>query len=133
MANQTPEQRARDKIDKMLVASGWVVQNKNQINFNAGLGVGIRKYQTDIDPADYVLFVDRQPVGIVEAKKEEEGYHLTVVEEQSGGYAKALFAIKPVLNLFSEVGRLRCPVFHQRVLSFLTIRGETSGKGVLRL
>ncbi len=89
MANQTPEQRARDKIDKMLVAAGWVVQNKDQINFNAGLGVAVREYQTDIGPADYVLFVDRQPVGIVEAKKEEEGYHLTVVEEQSGEYAKA--------------------------------------------
>ncbi len=73
----------------MLVASGWVVQSKKQIDFNAGLGVAVREYQTDIGPADYVLFVDRQPVGIVEAKKEEEGYHLTVVEEQSGDYAKA--------------------------------------------
>jgi len=32
--------------------------------------VAVREYQTDIGPADYVLFVDRQPVGIVEAKKD---------------------------------------------------------------
>ena len=73
MANQTPEQRARDKIDKMLVASGWVVQSKKQIDFNAGLGVAVREYQTDIGPADYVLFVDRQPVGIVEPRKKRKG------------------------------------------------------------
>ncbi|HML26849.1 MAG TPA: DEAD/DEAH box helicase family protein, partial [Methanomethylovorans sp.] len=38
-------------------------------------------------PADYVLFVDKSPVGIIEAKKDEEGHRLTVVEEQSGEYA----------------------------------------------
>lgn len=30
--NQNPEQIARDTIDAMLMASGWVIQNKNQIN-----------------------------------------------------------------------------------------------------
>lgn len=71
--NQNPEQQARDNIDKMLVDAGWVVQDKHAIDFHAGLGVAVRKYPTDIGPADYVLFVDRQSVGIVEAKKEEEG------------------------------------------------------------
>jgi type I restriction enzyme R subunit len=28
MVNQNPEQRARDQIDKLLTAAGWVVQNK---------------------------------------------------------------------------------------------------------
>jgi type I restriction enzyme R subunit len=37
--------------------------------------------------ADYVLFVDKKPFGIVEAKKDEEGHQLTVVEEQSVKYA----------------------------------------------
>ena len=31
------------------------------------------EYQTDIGPADYVLFVDKKPVGIIEAKRAEEG------------------------------------------------------------
>ncbi len=31
--NQNPEQKARDNIDKLLLQSGWVVQNKNKINY----------------------------------------------------------------------------------------------------
>lgn len=89
MGNQTPEQLARDKIDAMLLASGWIVQPKNKINLNAGLGVAVMEYQTDVGPADYVLFVDKKPVGVIEAKREEEGVHLTVHEEQSEGYASA--------------------------------------------
>lgn len=87
--NQTPEQIARDKIDAMLVASGWIVQSKNEINLTASLGIAVREYQTDVGPADYVLFVDRKPVGIIEAKREEEGVRLSIHEEQSEGYASA--------------------------------------------
>ncbi|WP_417588805.1 DEAD/DEAH box helicase family protein [Owenweeksia hongkongensis] len=87
--NQNPEQIARDKIDKQLMAAGWVVQSKSKVNLAAGKGVAVREYQTDVGPADYVLFIDRKPVGIVEAKREEEGHRLTAVEDQSGDYAKA--------------------------------------------
>ncbi len=87
--NQNPEQIARDRIDKMLVDAGWLVQSKNKIDLSAKQGVVIREYQTDVGPADYVLFVDRKPVGIIEAKREEEGHRLTVVEEQSKDYATA--------------------------------------------
>lgn len=87
--NQHPEQLARDKIDQMLLASGWIIQSKSKINLAAGLGIAIREYQTDIGPADYILFVSGKPVGIIEAKREEEGEHLSVHEEQSEGYATA--------------------------------------------
>lgn len=87
--NQNPEQIARDRIDKMLVDAGWVVQFKNKVDLSAKQGVAVREYQTDVGPADYVLFVDRRPVGIIEAKREDEGYRLTVVEEQSKDYASA--------------------------------------------
>ncbi|MBN2597593.1 MAG: DEAD/DEAH box helicase family protein [Marinifilaceae bacterium] len=87
--NQNPEQIARDKIDKMLEAAGWVVQSKKRVNLAANQGVAVREYQTDVGPADYVLFVNRAPVGIIEAKREDEGHHLTVVEDQSKGYATA--------------------------------------------
>lgn len=87
--NQTPEELARDNIDRRLASCGWIVQHKKQIDLNAGIGVAVREYQTDVGPADYVLFVDRKPVGIIEAKKEEEGIHLTVVEEQSLEYASS--------------------------------------------
>jgi len=67
--NQNPEQIARDKIDQMLILAGWLVQSKKKINLNASKGVAVREYQTDIGPADYVLIVDRKPVGIIEAKR----------------------------------------------------------------
>ena len=73
MINQTPEQIARDKIDRMLASAGWAVKSKNKVDLSAAKWVAVREYQTDIGPADYVLFVDRKPVGVVEAKREEEG------------------------------------------------------------
>src|SRR5680860_48391 len=87
--NQNPEQIARDRIDEFLREAGWVVQSKKKVNLAANKGVAVREYLTDVGPADYVLFVDRKPVGIIEAKKEDEGHRLTVVEEQSKGYANA--------------------------------------------
>ena len=87
--NQNPEQIARDKIDSMLIEAGWVIQAKNKVDLSVSQGVAIREYLTDIGPADYVLFVDRKPIGIIEAKREEEGQHLTQVEEQSAGYAQS--------------------------------------------
>src|SRR5690554_719434 len=87
--NQNPEQIARDKIDQMLGKAGWLVQSKNKVDLSASKGVAVREYQTDVGPADYVLFVERKPVGIIEAKREDEGHRLTVVEEQSVNYANA--------------------------------------------
>lgn len=87
--NQNPEQIARDKIDALLKASGWVIQDKKNINLNVSLGVAVREYQTDVGPADYVLFINKKPVGIIEAKREEEGHKLSTVEDQSTGYASA--------------------------------------------
>jgi type I restriction enzyme R subunit len=89
MPNQNPEQIARDNIDAQLRACGWVVQKKTEINLAANDGVAIREYQTDVGPADYVLFVDKKPVGVIEAKEEDKGFQLTQVEEQSVEYAKA--------------------------------------------
>jgi type I restriction enzyme, R subunit len=87
--NQSPEEISRDKIDTQLLACGWKIQNKKEINLNAGIGVAVREYQTDTGPADYLLFVDKNPVGIIEAKKEEEGVRLTAYEDQSRDYAES--------------------------------------------
>jgi len=87
--NQTPEQKARDNIDAMLEQAGWKVQPKKKIDFNAGPGIAVREYDTDVGPADYVLFVDKQAVGVIEAKPEEWGQKITTVEDQSQGYATA--------------------------------------------
>ncbi len=71
--NQNPEQIARDKIDAMLLNSGWLIQSKDKVDLSANLGVAGREYQTNVGPADYILFVNRKPIGIIEAKREEEG------------------------------------------------------------
>src|SRR5258708_31982673 len=89
--NQNPEQKARDKIDALLAEAGWKVQPAKKIDFNAGLGIAVREYQTDVGPVDYALFVDKKAVGVIEAKPEEWGYRITTVEEQSSGYASAKF------------------------------------------
>lgn len=73
----------------MLVGAGWQVQDKGKIDLNASAGVAVWEYQTDVGPADYALFVDKNAVGIIEAKREEEGQNITVVEERSGEYAAA--------------------------------------------
>jgi len=87
--NQNPEQKARDNIDKMLVDAGWVVQSKKKVDLSAAKGVAVREYQTDVGPTDYVLFVNRKPVGVIEAKREEQGEKLTVAEDQSKDYAES--------------------------------------------
>lgn len=85
--NQSPEQIARDNIDKQLRAAGWAVQDKDKIDWNESIGIAIREYLTDVGPADYVFFVERRPVGLIEAKKEEEGHRLTIHESQAEDYA----------------------------------------------
>ena len=71
----------------MLSQAGWAVQDNKKIDFSAASGIAVREYPTDAGPADYALFVDRQPVGVVEAKPESWGQKITTVEEQSGRYA----------------------------------------------
>ena len=87
--NQNPEQKARDNIDALLKQSGWLVQSSKKINLLVGSGQAVREYQTDVGPADYVLFVDKKAVGVIEAKREEEGQRLTAHESQTEGYASA--------------------------------------------
>ena len=70
----TPEQKAREVIDKKLAQSGWVVQDRKQLNLLAGLGVAVREFPTSTGPVDYALFVEGIPVGIVEAKKDDKNH-----------------------------------------------------------
>lgn len=89
MPNQSPEQLARDRIDAALEESGWIIQDKKKLNLSASTGIAVREYQTDTGPADYILFIDKSAVGVIEAKRPEEGENLIVVEDQTEGYATA--------------------------------------------
>ena len=84
----TPEEKARQQIDAMLVASGWVIQDYKAVDFSAGSGIALREVPLTTGPCDYLLLVDRKALGVVEAKK--EGTTLSVVAEQSGRYATSL-------------------------------------------
>ncbi|HUP70349.1 MAG TPA: type I restriction-modification enzyme R subunit C-terminal domain-containing protein [Acidimicrobiales bacterium] len=81
-----PEQRARVRIDAMLKAAGWAVQDYKVVNLYAGTGVAVRELVTNAGPADYVLFVNRQAVGVIEAKR--RGSTLSGVEWQTVKYQR---------------------------------------------
>ena len=82
----TPEEKARQEIDKLLVEAGWIIQDRVDFNRFAGVGVAVREFlMADNTEADYLLFVDGKAVGAIEAKK--EGSTLSGVERQSQGYA----------------------------------------------
>jgi type I restriction enzyme, R subunit len=73
MANQNLEQILAYNTDNQFINYRWIVQSIKQNNLNAGIGVVIKEYLIDVSPADYVLFVEGKPCGVVEAKREEEG------------------------------------------------------------
>ena len=114
-----PEDQARDIIDQKLASAGWIVQDFKAINLGAGAGVAVREYPFDKDAdtkdagrpqADYVLFVDREPVGVIEAKRDEEGQNLTVHETQTEGYAAAKLKWRkhgePLRFLYESTGQI---------------------------
>ena len=78
----SPEDKARVEIDKMREAAGWAVQGARNVNLAAAQGVAVR--EVILEPphgrADYLLFVDREAVGVIEAKP--EGATLIGVEWQ---------------------------------------------------
>src|SRR5437667_976340 len=83
-----PEELARQKIDAMLAQAGWAVQDRERLNLYASQGVVICEFSMTTGAADYLMFVDSEAVGTIEAKK--EGETLTGVEEQSAKYRAAL-------------------------------------------
>lgn len=85
-----PEERARADIDASLVAAGWVVQDRDEMNLGAGRGVAVREFPMARGHgfADYLLFVDGQAVGALEAKP--AGHTLSGVAPQALKYGQGL-------------------------------------------
>lgn len=84
-----PEEKARLVIDKKLLAAGYVLQDMNEFDPSASLGVVVREYPTDSGEVDYLIFIEGKPVGVIEAKKSVSGVNLTAVAEQSKRYAES--------------------------------------------
>ena len=64
-----PEDKARCEIDAMLQASGWAIQDYEDLDLSASLGIAVREFPLGKKAVDYALFIRRNPVGVVEAKK----------------------------------------------------------------
>jgi type I restriction enzyme R subunit len=79
-----PEQLARQIIDEKLVQAGWIVQNWRDLNLAAGRGIAVREFPTATGPVDYVLYIDRKAIGMIEAKA--IGATLLSVETQMHRY-----------------------------------------------
>lgn len=104
-----PEQAARERIDAALLAAGWHVQDLAVVNLHAGRGIAVREFPLapGHGAADYLLYVDAQAVGVIEAKK--EGTTLSGVEAQSVRYGAGLPAhlpapIRPLPFLYESTG-----------------------------
>jgi type I restriction enzyme R subunit len=84
------EARARKEIDKQLAATGWLIQSQNALKLDAGLGVAVREFALEKGHGrvDYLLFLNGQPAGVIEAKP--EGTTLVEVERQSSKYVEGL-------------------------------------------
>jgi type I restriction enzyme R subunit len=93
----TPESLARENIDAQLAACGWIIQDRAKLNLHAGKGVAVREFPLQTGVADYLLFVDRKAVGVIEAKA--EGVTLSGVAEQAGMYSIGLPANIPHVTL----------------------------------
>jgi type I restriction enzyme R subunit len=85
-----PEARAREKIDVLLAQAGWLVQDRDDMNLTAGDGIAVREFKLEQGHGyvDYLLFVDGNALGVVEAKP--AGYSFTSVEVQAKKYVEGL-------------------------------------------
>ena len=84
MSPLTPEQKARERIDSVLEAAGWIIQDNVEFNRNAGEGVAVREFSLPSGPCDYLLFVGGKAAGVIEAKK--AGSTLSGAADQADRY-----------------------------------------------
>ena len=91
-----PEEKARQYIDHLLSMAGWNVQDLQELNLNASSAVAVREYPLQNGTADYLLFIDKKAVGVIEAKP--QGTTLSGVAEQSQAYITNIPKNLPVVQ-----------------------------------
>jgi len=52
--SETPEQLARQQIDELLLAAGWVVQDYRQFNPSEGRGIALREAPLKSGTCDFL-------------------------------------------------------------------------------
>ncbi|MFF0297621.1 DEAD/DEAH box helicase family protein [Kitasatospora sp. NPDC004614] len=86
------EAQVREELDRMLRKAGWSVQDNSSrsLNLYVAQGVAVREMTLRRGRADYLLYVDGQLVGVIEAKR--EGDDLLAAEQQAARYVDELKA-----------------------------------------
>jgi type I restriction enzyme R subunit len=108
MSSSSPESDAREKIDEMLRSAGWEIQEYSEMDLDSSEGVAVCEFPVTTGDADYLLFVDGEAVGVIEAKKEK--MTLSGVEEQSKNYASGFpdafsYAETPLPFVYESTGK----------------------------
>ena len=87
-----PEEEAREIIDDLLTKAGWTIQDNDKLNLGESegprKGIAVREFPLLQKATDYLLILDRVPVGVIEAKR--LGYLLSGVADQSMDYIKLI-------------------------------------------
>jgi len=94
----TPEEKAREKIDRKFTEAGWDVVNRDE--YSAGMtAVAIREGLLQGNKeADYFLFLNGKAVGVLEAKREDADITAQSVNDQVEDYARSVPSRYPTVS-----------------------------------
>lgn len=86
----TPEQEARQKIDRMFAEAGWAVVDRDHYSpEESAIAVEEGLMNGNLE-ADYLLFINGKAVGVLEAKRQEVDVTSDVVAEQAEHYTRSV-------------------------------------------
>ena len=92
-----------------MLQAGWLIQNRDEINLSASRGIAIREFKMadGYGFADYILYLDKQAIGALEAKP--AGFTLSGVKPQVDKYSEGLppglpAPIRPLPFLYVSTG-----------------------------
>jgi type I restriction enzyme R subunit len=88
MPQLATEAKAREHIDTLLTAAGWTLQDYTRFDASASRYIALPEIPLTHGRCDYLLLIDRDPLGVIEAKK--AGTRLSMVAEQSAFYGANL-------------------------------------------
>lgn len=94
----TPEEKARQKIDRMFRDAGWDVIDREEYSAGmtaAAIREGLLKGHKE---ADYFLFLNGKAVGVLEAKRAEVDVTDQCVCEQAEDYARSVPSCYPAIS-----------------------------------
>lgn len=120
----TTEERARKTIDALLGRCGWVVQSYNRIDPSAGRGLAVRDVRLVEGRCDYLLLLDRNPVGFVKARKKAD-LKLRAAAKRSG---RQVEKVPDYLAQLFPVGIAKLPFHYETTGTEIYFRDEREAR-----